>query len=382
MKKLIFTILFSFFLFFNPNFIFAQNQIEVYFFWGQGCPHCYQEEQFLKQLKENYPQLEIKDFEVYYDTKNQELFNKITQVYNIQPYGVPMTFIGKDYIIGFNSESATGKEIENLIKNCLENYCPSPNEILTAGGIDRVQPLGQEKNIKVSFFGKEIEVSSNSSLLFLGIILGLADGINPCMFSVLLFLLTYLLTIGSKKKAVKIGLVFAFSVFVVYFLFMLGMINLISLFGFIEKVKIFIAIFALIAGLIMLKDFFAYDKGFSLKIPKSAKPVINNLVKRGTIPSAILLAVFSSLVELPCTAGIPLVYTTLLAEHIGVRIPYLFWYNFFFIIPLLVIIAVISFAWAKIEKVENWRLNFRRYMKLMAGLILLFLAIALFMGWM
>jgi hypothetical protein len=76
------------------------------------------------------------------------------------------------------------------------------------------------------------------------------------MFSVLLFLVTYLLAIGSKKRAIKVGLVFAFGVFFIYFLFMLGILNLITLIGFIQKIKILIATFALIAALILIKDFF------------------------------------------------------------------------------------------------------------------------------
>jgi cytochrome c biogenesis protein CcdA/thiol-disulfide isomerase/thioredoxin len=510
-KKIFFLLIFIFFLsFFSLKEIFSAGKVEIYFFWGQGCPHCAQEKPFLEELKQKYPQLEVKDFEVYYSRENQELFKKVAQAYKTQPVGVPMTFIGKDFIVGFGTKETTGKQIENLIQNCLTNICPSPEEILAAGGIDKWKPgeeppkeepkkeskicihyfvkdkcpqcqnlegflqdmakkyeidfkiynvseseenlklyqklqdfygisfsgfpivfLGdtylvgdqsikeniekvilrcqkegcpcpveeikqtlkqipkpstftpeEKKEISIPLFGKEIKISSQSSLLFLGTILGLADGINPCMFSVLLFLLTYLLAIGSKKRAIKVGLVFTLGVFVIYFLFMLGMINLISLISFISKVKIIIAVFALIASLILIKDFFAYGKGISLEIPESAKPTIEKLIKRGTIPSAILLAFLSSLVELPCTVGIPLVYTTILAERVGAHIPYLIWYNFFFIVPLLIIIIGVSFAWAQVDRIEKWRLNFRKYMRLVAGLILLFLSIALLKGWM
>lgn len=511
-------LIFFILLFLNLKTVFAQQKIEIYFFWGQGCPHCAAEKPFLEKIKQTYSQVEIKNFEIYYNKENQELFKKIAQAYNTQPYGVPMTFIGKEFVVGFGTEETTGKEIENLIQKCLKEYCPSPSEILTAGGIDKWKPpenssnqipkesqvkqepqeskicihyfvkkdclqcqsltgflqqiadkygidfkiynisenkenqqifqklkefygisfsgfpiaflgdsylVGDEsikeniekiiircqkegcpcpveqikqtlkqipkpgtftpeerKEIKISLFGKEIEISSQSSLFFLGVLLGLADGINPCMFSVLLFLVTYLLAIGSKKKAIKVGLIFVIGVFFIYFLFMLGMINLISLIGVIQKIKIVVAIFALIAGLIMIKDFFAYGKWFSLEIPERAKPFVEKLIKRATIPSAMLLALFSSLVELPCTAGIPLVYTTLLAQKGGSFVPYLIWYNIFFILPLLVIIGGVALAWTQVDKVEKWRLNFRKYMRLIAGLILLFLATAFFKGWM
>ncbi len=91
-------------------------------------------------MKEKYPQLEVKEFEVYYNRENQELFQKVAQAYKTQVQGVPTTFIGKDFIVGFGTKETTGKQIENLIKNCLETPCPSPEEILKAGGIEKWQP--------------------------------------------------------------------------------------------------------------------------------------------------------------------------------------------------------------------------------------------------
>jgi len=507
MKKLIFLISLIFFLFLSPL-IFAQQKVQLWFFWGQGCPHCADEKPFLEELSKKYPQLEIKEFEVYYNKENQQLFEKVAKAYNTSAGGVPMTFVGKDFVLGFGTEETTGKQIENLVKNCLSSSCPSPEEILNSSSKaeekstitlapspaksdicihyfiqDRcpqcqnlesfLKQLAQKYQIDfkiynvsedeesqviyqklqefygVSFagfpmvflgdsylvgdqsirqnienvilrcqkqtcpcpveeikstlkqmpkpgtftpeekekiplvlFGKVVQISSRSSLLTLGAILGLADGINPCMFSVLLFLLTYLLAIGSKKRAVKVGLVFAVGVFLIYFLFMAGMLNLITLIGVIQKIKITVAFLALWAGLIMIKDFFAYGKWFSLEIPEKAKPTVEKLIKKGTIPSAILLAGLSSLVELPCTAGIPLVYTTLLAQRQVNHLFYLFWYNLFFVFPLLLIIAGVAFAWTQADKLEKWRLSFRKYMRLVAGIILLFLAIALFKNWM
>jgi cytochrome c biogenesis protein CcdA/thiol-disulfide isomerase/thioredoxin len=388
----------AFFLFY-PKEILASEKVEIYFFWGQGCPHCAQEKPFLEELKQKYPQLEIKEFEVYFNRENQELFQKIAQAYNTQPEGVPMTFIGKDAFIGFAIRNGRGvifdpkegkeKDLEELIQKCFQTSCPSPGEILAAGGIDKWKPdkeLPKEetkKEISISLFGKEIKISSQSSLFLLGVILGLAEGINPCMLSVLLFLLSYILAIGSKERAIKVGLVYVLSVFVVFSLFLIGLLKIMSLITFISKIKIVIAIFTFIVSLILIKEFFAYGKWISLEIPESTKPWIEKLIKRGTIPSAILLGVLASMVEIPCTVGIPLIYTTILAQKSKIfHIPYIIWFSFFVIFPLLIIISGVAFAFTQVEKIEKWRLNFRKYMRLVAGLILLFLSIALFKGWM
>lgn len=84
------------------------GKICVYFFWGQGCPHCNEEKLFLEELKNKYP-LEIHDFEVYYNKENAEFWREVCKNYNVQPLGVPMTFIGKKVFIGF-----ARKEVEKF----------------------------------------------------------------------------------------------------------------------------------------------------------------------------------------------------------------------------------------------------------------------------
>ncbi len=382
-----------------PSSVLAQNdsqppeqEVVMYVFWGEGCPRCAAQKPFLDQLARKYPQLRIEDFEVYRNQNNQRLFSRIAEAYGTTPLGVPMIFVGQDFVVGFGSEETSGKQIEDLVRNCLTNGCPSPEQVLAQSGLSKPespslptdQPSAQpqtEEDFAINFFGRPINLRSGYPLYALGIILGLVDGVNPCMFSVLLFLLTYLLAVGSRKKALKVGLAFVFGVFVIYFLFMIGMINLIGLIGFIQQIKTVVAILALVVGVIMVKDFFFYGRWLSLEIPSRAKPTVERLIKKGTVPSALLLALLSSLVEIPCTSGIPLVYVTLLAQKGGAYLPYLIWYNIFFVLPLLTIIAVVIFAWAKVDKIEKWRLNFRKYMRLVAGLILVFLGVALLRGW-
>lgn len=47
--------------------------VDLYFFYGQGCPHCAQAEQFLTQLNQQYQTLNIKSFEVFYHQENRQL---------------------------------------------------------------------------------------------------------------------------------------------------------------------------------------------------------------------------------------------------------------------------------------------------------------------
>jgi thiol-disulfide isomerase/thioredoxin len=115
----------------HPGVISAENKATVYFFWGKGCPHCSKEETFLEHLRERYPQLEVKSFEVWFSPENARLFVEIAEAYGMKPQGVPVTFFGDfEPITGYRSDEITGKTIEDRIKYCIEHGCTDPREKL------------------------------------------------------------------------------------------------------------------------------------------------------------------------------------------------------------------------------------------------------------
>ena len=81
--------------------VIENGKICVYFFWVQGCPHCAEEKPFLEELKKKYPNLQIYDFEVSSSQENVNLWKEVCEKYAVQPYGVPMTFVGNRAFIGF-----------------------------------------------------------------------------------------------------------------------------------------------------------------------------------------------------------------------------------------------------------------------------------------
>jgi len=115
----------------HPGIISAENRTTIYFFWGKGCPHCAKEELLLEQLREQYPQLEIKSFEVWFSPENARLFVEIAEAYGMKPQGVPITFIGDfEPVTGYRSDDITGKIIEERVKYCIEHGCKDPREKL------------------------------------------------------------------------------------------------------------------------------------------------------------------------------------------------------------------------------------------------------------
>ena len=118
---------------------FTKSNAFVYFFWGEGCPHCAKEKIFLEKLKEKYPEVKIEMFEIYYNKENAKFFVELSKAYGINAMGVPTTFIGEfDPIIGYNSDETTGVDIEEKIKYCLEKGCVSP--------ISKLEVVNNEKS--------------------------------------------------------------------------------------------------------------------------------------------------------------------------------------------------------------------------------------------
>jgi thiol-disulfide isomerase/thioredoxin len=109
----------------------------LYLFWGEGCPHCEAEKAFLTEMQADYPQLEMRWFEVWDHPEFAQLANALGKAYNIKATSVPLTFLGSWGNIGFLSSEITGVEISNQLKTCLSQGCPDaldklgPQQIVT-----------------------------------------------------------------------------------------------------------------------------------------------------------------------------------------------------------------------------------------------------------
>lgn len=347
----------------------AQNDTKtLYFFYGDGCPHCADAEPFLAELQKKY-NFKLVSHETWYNETNKQIFEEFLTAYNIpkSSWGVPAFFMGGRHILGFDNADSIGKSLEEMVSRCMNSDCESRIDF-----------------IRFSLFGRNFEIGKDSSLIILGVVLGFADGFNPCTFAILLFLLSYLFTLSaSKKRILKLGLTFSFVILVIYIAIMLGLINLLAFTGFRSWGKTIIAVILIVMAAINIKDFFFHGKGPSLEIPKWARPILERYAQKATVPAVIILAVILSFVELLCTLGLPLAYVTIIAER-GLSgltsFFYIVWYNLFYVMPLLIIIFLVYFFILETEKAEQYRQKMRKYMKLIGGLLMLVLAVLMLTG--
>jgi thiol-disulfide isomerase/thioredoxin len=101
--------------------------VVIYWFWGDGCPHCAEQKPFMKQLagKED---VEVVALEVYNDKENRAIYAEFASAYDIERQGVPLTFIGNEYWLGFSEQIQS--EMQDKVASCLESGCPRPTNKL------------------------------------------------------------------------------------------------------------------------------------------------------------------------------------------------------------------------------------------------------------
>ena len=296
----------------------AADPINIYFFWGEGCPHCEKEKPFLETLEEKYPEVKVHDFEVWRSAENRDLLIEAGKKLGADVSGVPFTVIGDKYTIGYYNDATTGREIENAVKYCLANECAD----LIAQKDNQGQTENKnetEKIISVPFLG-EIN-AMDFSLPALTIVLGALDGFNPCAMWTLLFLISLLLGMQDRKKMWVLGSAFIIASASVYFVFMAAWLNLILFIGLVVWVRIIVGLIALLGGGYNLKEYFASPVAVCKvtgtekrqKILEKLKGITHQKSFYLALGGIILLAFAVNLIELVCSAGLPAVYTQILA---------------------------------------------------------------------
>ena len=79
------------------------GKINFYLFRGQGCPHCAEEEKWIKSIKEKYKdKVNFYDYEVWYNPYNAEMLEQVSKKLNVEVKGVPFTVIGEKYFSCFS----------------------------------------------------------------------------------------------------------------------------------------------------------------------------------------------------------------------------------------------------------------------------------------
>jgi len=216
-------------------------------------------------------------------------------------------------------------------------------------------------------------------------LIAFVDGFNPCSLWVLSILLALVLHTGSRKKIALVGATFLLVTASVYALFIVGLFRIFTVIDYLGPVQTVVALLAMGFAIVNIKDYFWYGKGVSFSISDRHKPKIyrdfRGLLTPGRstgalIGATVVMALGIALIELPCTAGFPVLWSNLLAGHgvsTGEFSLLLAIYMTVYLLDELVVFgtAVFTLRMSRMEEKHG------RVLKLVGGMVMLALALVL-----
>jgi hypothetical protein len=221
--------------------------------------------------------------------------------------------------------------------------------------------------------------------------LALADSINPCAIAVLTMVLMSILIQypGKRKKVLYAGLAFVTSVYIGYLFYGVVIVQFFKTFAELlrENSKYIyngLAILVMIIGALNIKDFFVYKRGgIATEMPIWMRPKVKKIIQKITSPAGAFTTGFLvTLFLLPCTIGPYIVASGLLSElSILKALSWLLYYNFVFILPMLIIVGLIYYGFMKVDEVSGWKERNIRTLHLIIGILLFGVGFSLLTGW-
>ncbi|MFA6637060.1 MAG: hypothetical protein WCV56_08195 [Candidatus Omnitrophota bacterium] len=337
-----FLIIYIFFLAFPSCSAQDTEKPELFYFYSSNCLEC----ELLK--KEFFPELEKKysgkviwtEMNIAESAEALELAHRL--VLGEKKFGTiaPSAVIG-DVVLTGQREIRSG--MENAIKHALST------------GISRSRKPSDNTPAELSlFFSRRISLP-------VVILAGLIDGINPCAFAAIAFLISLMhVRSFSKKEVAAVAASYCAAVFLVYFFVGFGAFEAVyALRNFYKASRVFhlcVATLCFALAGASLYDFFIYRrsgkaKGLILSLPKTLRKKISLTIgsgirdKRSKSLFFLSLGAFSaggavSLMEMVCTGQIylpTLVYIMRNSPHRTKAFLYILLYNFMFVLPLVAV---------------------------------------------
>lgn len=335
------------------------EQIPVYIadFFEPGCLDCEKAARLLEQIAFQYPQVEIKKFDIS-TPSGVTTAEQLGEIYGVPEYArlvVPIIYIGDSY---FLREHINYDNLLNLVEQIKYEEFPPPWEKIE----EDLSSVQQRLVERFQSFGiGAIAIS------------GLIDGINPCAFATIIFFISYLALIKrTGRDLLLVGSMFTLAIFLTYFLIGAGALKAVTTLSFLPLARqIFIFVTAgigIILGTLSLLDYLKYKKtgqtgDATLQLPPRIKQMIHSTIRKNVKTSnfiimAAVTGFMVSILELACTGQIylpTLIFISNVPEFRANALVYLLLYNLMFVVPLILVFlftywGTSSQRWAELTK--------------------------------
>lgn len=346
----------------------SPDPLRVVFFFRPGCEHCAEAEEGLAAAEARWGErIRVERMNVKDSAVAQLAWRQYLEHYGVFVTEPPAVFVGRQMMTNSRQIKARlAKVVGDELNAGNRTYDPSPPKppaasteaqspvnSAAAPADDQQQEVAAEQTLVAELQEKGIWVILGA---------GLVDGINPCAFTTIVFLMSAMAYLRqSRKRMVVAGLSFAAGVFVMYTLLGVGLVLLWEIKDFAVHggvtwwVSVAIAAMAFGLAAWSLRDFVVmastgHKAGSTLGLPKPVRAMINRVIRSGLGARSVVLGAAATgllvaLLESVCTGQVYIPAITIMVRTPGLRdeaMMYLLIYNVMFILPLL---AVLAAAW-------------------------------------
>jgi hypothetical protein len=365
----------------------SDEQIVIHYFYEETCDNCSVVTGFLNDEYQNDSNIIINKYNISEDQEAENLFLSLIVTFNRDVSSVP-------YIVVGGKDLQSTYEITGELELVIEYYRNNPsytdivekvknNEVIISSDFLAIDFSG-ERTIKLPIIG-EVKLA-DFSLILGAIFIGLIDGFNPCAMWILVFLITLLINMKNRKKMWVLGLAFILTSGLIYYIIMMSWLQIAVKLALIRAFQIIIGILALIMAIFSIRHFYKQmriESGCVVSNPLEKRKLmvkIRKIINQNNLWLALVgiisVAISVNIIELACSAGLPVVYSTMLAFHelsMFESALYILVYVIFFIFDDLLIftIAAVSF---RVTGISN---KYAKYSNLIGGIIMIGLGILL-----
>jgi cytochrome c biogenesis protein CcdA len=354
----------------TPSNLAGYRQAGVIYFESPGCSGCDRAEKQLRYFHRKYPGVIV--FKVNaLEPKGRIMQMAVATRLNLPKAKSLLTPMFASGTAAYAKDEATDDNLATLFANVLGN------------------PFWREWDETTELAQAETALKTMSKEMTLGLVLagGLIDGINPCAFAVVVFLISCLGLGGGqgRRYALVFGGLFCAGVFCCYLLLGMGLTSLLEhLQGFKGAFRILtygMAVLCLVFAIACFRDAWRARlhgaSAMEFGIPKSVTKIIHRLIRNNVGRSLLSLSAFGlgilvSALELVCTGQVylPVLAFINAAEPGGRSIGLLLAYNVAFILPL-VVVTLIGIFGAGATPLVHWGRKHAATAKAMTGFVLL-----------
>lgn len=314
--------------------------VRLVFFTSYGCRECENVKAMLPRLREVFPGLQVDVHDIRKASAmglNEALCERFGVPERIRLV-TPALFARAGYSIKEDISFARLGELLARSAGGDDEWCRVPEQEL--------------EQAAASIGGRYREIR-------LGVIAaaGLLDGLNPCAFATIIFLLSYLqVTKRTPRQIAQVGLAFIAGVFLAYYVLGLGLVELVARFEVLRRfgrlVNGLLAAFTLVIAALSARDGFRCLRGrmveMTLQLPGFLKDRIHGVIRKGARHARFVAAAFAaglvvSALELACTGQVyapTILFMLKTGEERLAAMGYLLAYNAAFVAPLFVVFAL------------------------------------------